>query len=171
MLRHYFLAVLPITYLLIARGLHQLGGSLRPTVWVVASACVLMNLVTNLNMFSYLSEGRGGGDYGSVLEDKASAVDWIAKEGGTQLSVDIAGSNEPLAYYFLFKQQLPVVFSEAEGVISGLDSTGPGPACKLIEVGPSSFAFSHQNEGLEFGRVRVVEVRPGCRSPLSPGSI
>jgi hypothetical protein len=169
-LRHYFLAVVPVAYLLVARGLNQLGMPFSRFAWSVASVCIAMNVLTNVSVLKYLVEVRGGGDYGSVLADKASAVDWIAKEGGTHFSVDVSDSAEPLAYLFLFRQQLPAIFDEARATISGPDSAGSRPSCRLIESGSNNIAAS-QYDPLVFGRVRIVQLQPGCGSGFQTSSL
>jgi hypothetical protein len=162
-LRHYFLVVLPIAFLLIARGIAALEGRAGLIAGGIAAVCLMMNLATNVHMLNYLSMERGGGDYGPVLEDKAEAVAWITNEGNKAFSVDVSASGDQLAYSFLFEQQLSGIRYGPEGTIAGPDGVGAGPGCILLGAQEGT----DLSEGLDvvrFGHVRIVQLRPGCRS-------
>jgi 4-amino-4-deoxy-L-arabinose transferase-like glycosyltransferase len=110
--RHYFLFLYPAPFLIVARGL-QLWTS-RPApkslpqgiTWVIPALLVIactFNLITVCYAYNFMVESGGEGQYGTVLADKESAVDFILAHSEGNYEVNVESAHETLPFVFLFQ--------------------------------------------------------------------
>ena len=157
-LRHYYILVMPVAFLLMARGLMLARRGLQPWIWSGVAVGLALNLATVAGMFTYLAETRVGWDHGTVLQDKVVAVEWMIQRSNGALSVDASRSREALAYYFLFRRVLPVEFDESQGRVFTVESRDADPAFVVVEPAFHRVPAELQNEPVvTIGAIRIVE--------------
>jgi hypothetical protein len=115
--RHYFIFFYPTVFLLIARGLDLIRThtSISPRFKFVPTALtalvaivVGLNIVTDFFMFRFLAESGGESEYGTVLEDKSRAVDFIRADSNERFRVMLQDTHEAFPYRFLFEARQAV---------------------------------------------------------------
>lgn len=172
-LRHYYILVMPVAFLLMARGLQLARRGLRPWIWSGVAVGLVLNLATVGGMFAYLAETRVGWDHGTVLQDKTRAVEWMIQRSNGALNVDASRSREALAYYFLFRRALPVEFDESRGRIFTAESRDAGPAFVVVEPSFYRAPAELQDEPvMTIGGIRIVEkqMEGSARGPRAGGA-
>jgi 4-amino-4-deoxy-L-arabinose transferase-like glycosyltransferase len=112
--RHYFLFLYPIPFLIIAKGfmlgpeflarknINSLLHWIAPVILIFAG---MLNIITIIYGFNFLMQSGGEGEYGTVLNDKQGAVDFILNHSNGAYEVNIENVQESLPYVFLFKAQ------------------------------------------------------------------
>jgi len=121
--RHYFLFLYPLSFLIKARGLNLWQGrkgtraSFKRIPWIVPvallTACAL-NVVTVFYGYDFLVKSGGEGQYGTILADKESAVDFIIESSRGNYMVNIEDVQETLPYAFLFQVRDDIVVEGEE---------------------------------------------------------
>ena len=115
--RHYFIILYPTLFLLLARGFDLAQTQLRanPKLRMVMrglmflfALVVLLNLVTNYFMFRFLAERGGEGEFGTVLQDKTRAAQFILADSNQQFRVQLQNTQEGLPFQFLFRAVTPI---------------------------------------------------------------
>lgn len=164
-LRHYFLLLVPIVFLLIARGLSLVHATWQKYAWGGVIALVLLNLFTCVEMTQFLTSARSGWDYGTVLEDKLQAVAWIEAQSADGFVVDASRTREALAYYALLRAQAPATFDERLGVIRSTSGRAMPRTCIMI-IEPQFYDVPTAVAGRprqRFGKIELVQLEPLCR--------
>jgi 4-amino-4-deoxy-L-arabinose transferase-like glycosyltransferase len=120
--RHYFLFLYPLPFLIVARGIklwqsHTAPRGLPRSIALIVPIALLVactfNLVTVFFGYDFLVKSGGEGQYGTILVDKESAVDFILDRSSGHYVVNIENVQETLPYVFLF-QVRDDIFVEGE---------------------------------------------------------
>lgn len=115
-LRHYFIFFFPTLFLLIGRGL-DLAPSLlgdfslrRASIGAISMLLVIgvgLNFITDIFAYRFIATRGGESEYGTVLQDKSLAVEFILADSHQNARVDLTNVFESLPYVFLFHARMP----------------------------------------------------------------
>jgi len=117
--RHYFVMLYSTSFLAIARGTCVIIDALRRARsskphkrWAqftkaglkgALALAVVFNLITLVFAYRFLVQTGGEATYGTVLQDKMDAVEYILEDSGGAFAVNLAGVHDRLPFEFLFK--------------------------------------------------------------------
>lgn len=169
--RHYFIFFVPLTQIMVARGIElwlqhsrSLARSLRFIPVVMLGIGLVLNLATATAIFASLHQSGGASEYGTVLGDKADAATAIIAASNGNFTIDLTGVRETLPFIFLFERAVPLTISGTEVTATAVQTrlpTAPLRTYRVIER-PYAALIVDAAETIIFERrgIVVVEVRP-----------
>jgi hypothetical protein len=149
--RHYFLFFYPAPFLILARGLalwqnwvagKQRFKGLTFAAPLALSAACLLNLITVIYGYNFLVRSGGEGQYGTILADKQSAVEFILAHSQGNYKVNVETVQETLPYVFLFEAADDIVVEGREDIATSISSSTAGDQHQYRLVEPSYHAAS-----------------------------